>query len=195
MFSDASLTLSPQPLRTVSQPIEADEIIPPGAASPKLKAPGSSDHERHATAKIIARWLDELLHIPGTKFKIGLDPFLSLVPGVGDFLSSSVSAVVIIESVRNGVSFSVVMRMCLNMLVNALFDAVPGVGSFLSAFFKSNSRNLALLHRWQEGEQQAVKRGSRIIMLVVVVMICLCLAVSALIWGFYVWGLMKLIQP
>jgi hypothetical protein len=176
----------------VSQPIEADEVIPPSA--PRIKPPGSTDHERHVTARIIAHWLDELLHIPGTQFKVGLDPFLSLVPGVGDFLSSSVSAVVIIESVRKGVAFSVIMRMCLNMLVNALFDAVPVAGSFLSVFFKSNSRNLTLLQRWQEGEHQAVKRSSRMIMLVVVIVICLSIALSLLIWGLYIWGLMKLVR-
>lgn len=177
----------------VSQSIEPDEVIPPGAI-PRIQAPGSTDHERHATARIIAHWLDELLHVPGTKFRIGLDPFLSLVPGVGDFLSSSVSAVVIIESVRKGVAFSVILRMCLNMLVNALFDAIPGAGSFLSAFFKSNSRNLDLLRRWQEGEHQAVKRSSRIVMLVVVVMIFLSIAASLVIWGLYFWGLVKLVR-
>jgi len=80
------------------------------------------------------------------------------------------------------------------MLVNALFDAVPVAGSFLSAFFKSNSRNLTLLRRWQEGEHHAVKRGSRIVLLVVVTLICLSIALSILIWGLYIWGLVKLVR-
>ena len=178
----------------MNQPIEPDEVIPPSEQRPPFKAPGDNANDRDATAKIVARWLDELLQIPGTKFKIGLDPLIAFIPGVGDFLSSSVSAVVILESVRKGVAFSVIFRMGLNMIVNALFDAIPGVGPFFSAFFKSNSRNLTLLQRWQEGEHQAVKRSSRFIMLTVVALFCLCIALSALVWGIYLWGLMKLVS-
>ena len=182
------------PKEIVNQPIEPDEVIPPSEQRPPFKAPGDNANDRDATAKIVARWLDELLQIPGTKFKIGLDPLIAFIPGVGDFLSSSVSAVVILESVRKGVAFSVIFRMGLNMIINALFDAIPGVGPFFSAFFKSNSRNLTLLQRWQEGEHQAVKRSSRFIMLTVVALFCLCIALSALVWGIYLWGLMKLVS-
>lgn len=131
-------------------------------------------------------WTRSSFRIPGTKFKIGLDPLIAFIPGIGDFLSSSVSAVVILESVRKGVAFSVIFRMGLNMVINALFDAIPGIGPFFSAFFKSNSRNLMLLQRWQEGEQQAVKRSSRIVLLSVVVLFCLCLALALLVWSLHV---------
>jgi hypothetical protein len=177
----------------MSAPIDADEIIPPSSKQPHLRPPGTGEHERHVTARIIARWLDELIRIPGTNFKIGLDPLIAFVPGIGDFLSSSVSAVVIVESVRKGVAASVIMRMGLNMVINALFDVIPVVGPVLSAFFKSNTRNLTLLRRWQEGEHQAVKRSSRVVMLVVVGLFGLCIALSVLVWGIYFWGLLKLV--
>jgi len=176
----------------MSQPLEPDEVILPSSQRPPIKAPGDTANERDATAKIVARWLDELLQIPGTKFKIGLDPLIAFIPGIGDFLSSSVSAVVILESVRKGVAFSVIFRMGLNMVINALFDAIPGVGPFFSAFFKSNSRNLMLLQRWQEGEHQAVRRSSRIVLLCVVVLFSLCVALAILVWSAYMWALMKL---
>ena len=176
----------------MSQPLEPDEVILPSSQRPPIKAPGDTANERDATAKIVARWLDELLQIPGTKFKIGLDPLIAFIPGIGDFLSSSVSAVVILVSVRKGVAFSVIFRMGLNMVINALFDAIPGVGPFFSAFFKSNSRNLMLLQRWQEGEHQAVRRSSRIVLLCVVVLFSLCVALAILVWSAYMWALMKL---
>lgn len=178
----------------MSKPLEPDEVIPPSSQRPPIKAPGDDANERDATAKIVARWLDELLQIPGTKFRIGLDPLIAFIPGIGDFLSSSVSAVVILESVRKGVAFSVVFRMGLNMVINALFDAIPGIGPFFSAFFKSNSRNLMLLQRWQEGDHQAVKRSSRIVLLCVVVLFCLCVALALLVWSAYMWALMKLLS-
>jgi hypothetical protein len=178
----------------MSEPIEADEVIPPQGPHSRFSPPGANPGERQATAKIIARWLDDLLRVPGTNFKIGLDPLLAFIPGIGDFLSSSVSAVVILEAVRKGVSLSVILRMGLNVLVNALFDAIPGAGPFLSAFFKSNSRNLQLLQRWQEGGQREVRRSSRQVLLAVVGIISLCVLISLLGWMFYFWLLLKLVH-
>ena len=36
--------------------------------------------------------MDEAVGIPGTKFRFGLDPLLSLVPGIGDVISALLSA-------------------------------------------------------------------------------------------------------
>lgn len=177
----------------MTEPIDPDEVIPPQLHGKGVRPPGRSGQEREATAKIVAHWLDDLLKVPGTNFKIGLDPILAFIPGVGDFLSSSVSAVVIIESVRKGVAASVIIRMALNMFVNAVFDAIPAVGPFLSAFFKSNSRNLTLLQRWQEGEHQAVKRSSRVVLLVVVGVIAATVLLSLAAWFFYLWVLVQLV--
>ena len=173
----------------MSEPLEPDEVIPPSRIPP----PGSTVQERDATAKIIARWLDELLSIPGTKFKIGLDPIMALIPGIGDMLSSSVSAVVMIEAVRNGVAPSVIARMGLNMLINALLGIIPAAGPFMTAFFKSNSKNLLLLHQWQEGHKDEVRRGSRVFLGVVVSVLCAILAGSALLWALYLWTVAKMI--
>lgn len=173
----------------MSEPIEADEVIPPSAQGLPVNAPGKTKQERHATARIMARWLDELLHIPGTKFKIGLDPFIALVPGVGDFLSTSVSAVVILESIRKGVSPSVVGRMGINVAINSICDAVPLAGPFFSAFFKSNSRNLALLHRWESGEQKAVVKGSRYVLMGIVIVLFVAFFCVMLFWAFFLWSL------
>jgi hypothetical protein len=148
--------------------------------------------DREVTARIISKWLDELVRIPGTNFKIGLDPIIDFIPGLGDLLSSSVSLVVILEAVRTRVSPSVVMRMLGNMVLNALLGAVPGVGPFFSAFFKSNKRNLALLTKWHEGNEHEIRTKSRWYVLVWVLLIFTALATVLTIWFFYVWGLWKL---
>ena len=44
--------------------------------------------EQAAVARYLARWLDDWLRIPGTNFKIGLDPLLALFPGLGSALAS-----------------------------------------------------------------------------------------------------------
>ncbi len=135
-------------------------------------APTGRDAE-HASevARIIAHWMDEFIHIPGTKIRLGLDPLLGLIPGLGGLLSSSVSLVVMVDAVRHRVAPSVLGRMGLNILFNEILDAIPVVGDAASIFFKSNSRNLALLNRWKTGEVAAIKRGSRALLILIVVVV------------------------
>ncbi|MDB6120472.1 MAG: hypothetical protein JWO08_4253 [Verrucomicrobiaceae bacterium] len=174
----------------MNESVDADEIIPPSRKKGvPLTAPGSNPREKHAAARIIARWLDELFTIPGTKFRIGLDPIIALIPGVGDIISSSVSFVVILEAVRTGVSISVILRMAFNMIVNALLDMIPGAGPAASIFFRSNSRNLELLHRWQAGQHKQVRRGSRLLLSLIVGVCFLMLLALMAVWAFYVWSL------
>lgn len=174
--------------------IEVDEILPPGKDRRAPAGTGDDPHVRAATSRIIAYWLDEFIRIPGTKIRIGLDPIVSFVPVIGDFLASSAGVVILIEAARHGVSFPVLARMGANMLINTGLDAVPVVGPVVSAFFKSNSRNLHLLHRWQAGQHQAVKRGTWALFGFVALCLAFGVALWIGLWVLYFSVLMKLIN-
>jgi len=156
------------------------EVLPPdgrGKAPTGRNADNSSD-----VSRIIAHWMDEFFYIPGTNFKIGLDPLIGLFPFVGDILASSVGLVVVTEGVRNRVPVFVLVQMGLNVLINDLAGSIPVVGDIFSAWFKSNSRNLALLNRWKSGDREAVKRSSRVFLAAFIV-VWLCMLVGSL----FVW--------
>lgn len=111
-------------------------------------------------SRLIAWLLDDLIPIPGTKFRIGLDPIIGLIPGFGDGSAAAVSSVILLNAMRAGVPRIVLVRMALNILINALVGAIPGVGDAFSAFFKSNRRNYALLERHAgRGVVRASTRG------------------------------------
>ena len=172
--------------------IEVDEILPPGKDGGRS---GRDDaHVKDETSRILAYWLDEFIRIPGTKIRIGLDPIISFVPVIGDFLASSAGVIILIESARNGVSIPVLARMGINLLINTFFDALPGIGPFISAFFKSNTRNLHLLHQWQAGNQAAVKRGTWRLFGFVALLGALGIALWVALWMFYISLLMKLFR-
>ncbi len=95
----------------------------------------------------VARLMDEMFVIPGTKIQFGLDPILSLLPAFGATASSAVSLILIALSARRGVPKIVLARMAGNVLVNAAFDAIPVVGDALSIFFRSNAKNYELLQK------------------------------------------------
>lgn len=145
--------------------IHIDEILRPGQAQPGLgeamfgKTAKGKPVESEI-ARFLARWLDNFLRIPGTDFKIGLDPILALVPGVGSTVASGGGIIILFEAIRTGISVPVLLRMGGNLLLNTLFDYIPALGPVASAFFKSNSRNLTLLQQWQAGHQDKVKAST-----------------------------------
>ncbi len=172
--------------------INVDEVLPPQVNPIAAKLAASKDPTDRATARILAKYLDELLRVPGTNFKIGLDPILALIPGVGDTVASGAGVIILLDALRSGVSIPVFLRMALNMCFNFLIGLIPGAGAAASALFKSNSRNLALLTTWQAGQKDKVKGstlrfyGGLAILLVMIVMFIV------IGWIFYAWLLINL---
>ena len=83
---------------------------------------GLSRAERFASAERrigrVTSVLDELVTIPGTSTKIGLDPIVGLVPVVGDAVAALVGGWVILEASRFGVPRIVLGRMLINLAVD-----------------------------------------------------------------------------
>lgn len=128
-------------------------------------ATGQDAHDRSEVSRIIAHWMDEFIRIPGTNIRLGLDPLIGLFPVLGGFLSSSVSIVVLLEGARLRLPVTVLGRMGINILANVMLDAIPFAGDVASVFFRSNTRNLALINRWKSGEQAGIRRSSRLLVI------------------------------
>lgn len=103
--------------------------------------------------------LDELVKVPGTKFRFGVDPLLSLVPFAGTASGALFGTVVIIDAIRLRMPLSVLTRMLSNYVIDWLLGLLPVLGTLFDATYKSNSRNVALLNRTIENREQ-VRRAS-----------------------------------
>ncbi len=97
------------------------------------------------------RWLalvmDNLLRLPGTQFRFGLDPLIGLIPGLGDTGSTIISAMALLAAARRGLPKILLARMSLNILINEAVGIIPIVGDAFSFWFKSNARNYDLLRQ------------------------------------------------
>ncbi|MEO1299225.1 MAG: DUF4112 domain-containing protein [Cyanobacteria bacterium J06636_16] len=93
----------------------------------------------------LSRLMDTAFKIPGTGFKVGLDPIIGLVPGAGDLITTAISAYILILAARFRLSRGVFGQMVFNVLLEAVVGTVPLLGDVFDAFYKSNVRNLALL--------------------------------------------------
>ena len=127
------------------------------------------------------RWLalimDNLLHVPGTNFRFGLDPLLGLVPGLGDTGSAVISALALIAAARRGLPKILLARMSLNILINEAIGIIPIVGDAFSFWFKSNARNYELLRRYTAGSRTATA-GDWIFVALVLALLFVILLVS-----------------
>ena len=123
--------------------------------SPTTLNAESVTHAVHDTGALtrleaIARLLDGRWHVPGTGIRFGADAILSLLPAVGPVASTAVSAYLIWEARRLGVSSRMLLRMVGNVGLDALISAVPVAGAVGDVFFRANLRNMALLRRHLE---------------------------------------------
>lgn len=103
----------------------------------------------------MGRLLDEAIRVPGTNVKIGLDPILGIVPGVGDGVATLFSLYIVLEAVRAGVSRSMLLRMLANIGVDAVVGSIPVVGPVFDAFWKANKWNARLLESHVESSDMA----------------------------------------
>lgn len=95
----------------------------------------------------LSRLMDTAIGIPGTGFRIGLDPIIGLIPGAGDLISTAFSAYIIFLASRFGIPRQDLAKMIFNISLEAVVGAVPLVGDLFDAFYKSNIRNLAILEQ------------------------------------------------
>lgn len=100
--------------------------------------------------------LDESITLPNG-YKIGLDGFIGLVPGVGDFIGGLLSSVIIYKANQLGVPRMVLGRMIINMIIDTVFGAVPVLGDLFDFVWKANKRNVALLNKYQQSPDKTYR--------------------------------------
>lgn len=110
----------------------------------------------------VAWLLDSSIPIPGTRFTVGLDALIGLLPFLGDLVGVVLSTYILGEAARLGAPKSVLMRMSFNVGLEGLVGIVPFAGDAFDAVFKANQRNVRLLEAWLE-EPRRTARSSRLL--------------------------------
>ena len=95
----------------------------------------------------VATLLDSGIELPVVRVRVGLDPIIGLVPVAGDLLAALVSLYVIAEAARAGVSTRTLVRMVLNVVVDAAVGTVPLLGDVFDVLWRANDRNVRLAKR------------------------------------------------
>lgn len=104
--------------------------------------------ERLQRVERLARWMDARWTIPGTRWRMGLDGIMGLVPGIGDTLGALIACYIVYQAQELGAPRSLRMRMAANILIDLMVGSVPLVGDIFDVAWKANLRNLRLLQKF-----------------------------------------------
>ncbi|UYV13982.1 MAG: DUF4112 domain-containing protein [Phycisphaera sp.] len=97
--------------------------------------------------RAVSRWMDTRFRVPGTGYRFGLDPIISLLPFAGDAVSVGISVYPLMEARRAGVRRRTLLKMAANLGLDFLVGLVPLVGVVPDAWYKANTRNLELMEK------------------------------------------------
>jgi hypothetical protein len=128
-----------------------------GGARTARSVPRSADTNRLIFVRFLADLLDQRFTIPGTSIRVGLDPILGLIPGIGDALANIAGSAILVIAVQLNVPKVVLFRMGLNVASNALIGAIPVFGDIFSIWFRSNTKNADLLERYAVSETRRAR--------------------------------------
>lgn len=141
----------------------------------------------------LAWLLDSSIPVPGTRFRVGLDSVLGLVPVLGDAVGALLSAYLLWLGARMGVSRPTLLRMALNVALESAVGVIPFLGDVFDMAWKANRRNVDLLASHLRDPERARRRDTAF----AVLLIALLLAVLALMgWaalalGRWAWGALR----
>ena len=148
---------------------------------------------RTRRVRVLAKLLDNSISIPGTPWKIGFDPIVGLIPGIGDLIGAVLSGYIVLEAVRAEVPAFTLARMLVNIGIDTILGAVPGIGDVFDAAWKSNMMNVALLERHLVATGSAPPKRHNVLGLMAIAVIVLVLILGAglalgifaarLLWG------------
>jgi hypothetical protein len=123
-------------LREAGYEVRGVPGLPPARDEPQARA-------RAALARIerLGTLLDSSIRVPFTDFKIGLDPLIGMIPGVGDLLGGLLSGWIVFESWRLKVPRRALLRMATNVTLEFVVGLVPVLGDLFDFGYKANVRN------------------------------------------------------
>ena len=126
-------------------------------------------------------WLmDESIQIG--PWRIGIDPLVGLIPGVGDMAGAVVSTIIIARAMQSGVPKSAVIRMVINVALDSLGGSIPFFGDLFDFAYKSNARNLRIYRESMRGERRPLKDWFFIVFVFLVLLVILVLPIVGLFY-------------
>jgi len=122
---------------------DVDPVVTVESGAESALDPATVADLRHL--RDLSHLLDDSIRVPGTDYRIGVEPLLGLLPVVGDGFGLAVSAYVFGVAVRTGAPRATLLRIAFVLWIDAVVGSVPVVGDLFDAYWKANLRATRLL--------------------------------------------------
>ncbi|WP_338740810.1 DUF4112 domain-containing protein [Haloplanus salilacus] len=93
----------------------------------------------------VSHLLDDSIRVPGTTYRVGVEPLIGLLPVVGDAAGLAFSAYVLVVAVRTRVPRATLGRIVLTLWIDAAVGSIPLLGDLFDAYWKANLRSTRLI--------------------------------------------------
>ena len=100
---------------------------------------------RLARIRRLAWLVDAAFHIPGTRFRFGLNSLIGLAPGAGDAVLGLISLYIVHQAHAMGLPRHKLARMVGNVVLEVAAGSVPVVGDLFDVALKANLRNIRII--------------------------------------------------
>lgn len=131
--------------------------------------------------KALAVLLDKAFVVPGTKRRVGIAPIIGLLPGVGDAIGAILSTWIVVGALRHRVSARKIVRMVLNIIVDAAIGTIPVIGDIFDFLFQENLSNVEILLRHRD-RGRPPRTTAQISAIAIGILIAIHVAVVAMIF-------------
>jgi Domain of unknown function (DUF4112) len=95
-------------------------------------------NSRFNAVRGLARVMNHIIRISGTRFGVGLDPILNLIPIAGDAAGTAMSAYLLVTAVRMQVPKRVTAQMFVNISIDGVVGAIRVLGQVFDFIWKAN---------------------------------------------------------
>jgi len=113
-----------------------------------------AEQQEVASLARLSRLLDGAVRIPGTDIRVGLDPILGLIPGLGDWAGALGAGYILLRAASLGVARPTLLRMAGNIGIDFMAGSVPVLGDIFDLGWRANERNMALLRAHMDAPEQ-----------------------------------------
>jgi hypothetical protein len=136
-----------------------------------------------ARLRTVSDLWDRAFGIPGTKWRVGLESLVGLLPVGGDVVGLGISIYILWQVVQFNLPKTILLRMVFNIAIDALVGAVPILGDFFDMGWKANTKNVTLLEAHLRAPTQSRSADQRFLWLLFggLVMAVIALSVIAVV--------------
>lgn len=129
---------------------------------------------------------DRSLGVPGTRFKVGLESLVGLLPVGGDFIGILLSVYIVFQAIQFKLPKTTLAKMIFNIVIDGAVGSIPILGDIFDTTWKANTKNVNLLEAHLREPIKNRQKDEWFINIVLIVLVLILIGIIAL-FAFAIW--------